>query len=147
MSLEWFLFGLRVSGAVILYSFLGVAFYLIWRDLKQASLHTSFRRMRAGQLRVVATKNQALVVEQVLSLQRVTSLGRAPENNIVLDDEATSAQHACLYQKDGVWWLEDLGSRNGTRLNELPLSKPTSLAHGDLIEIGNNKFRLEMVEG
>jgi hypothetical protein len=36
VSLEWILLGLRVVAAVILYSFLGIAFYLIWRELKYA---------------------------------------------------------------------------------------------------------------
>ena len=36
MSLEWILLGLRLVATVILYTFLGLAFYLIWRELKQA---------------------------------------------------------------------------------------------------------------
>jgi hypothetical protein len=40
MSLEWILLGLRLAATIILYTFLGLAFYLIWRELKQAQAQT-----------------------------------------------------------------------------------------------------------
>jgi pSer/pThr/pTyr-binding forkhead associated (FHA) protein len=48
-----------------------------------------------------------------------------------------------LHRENGVWWLEDLGSRGGTILNDSPLSKPTPLAEGDIIGIGSLRFKLE----
>ena len=44
------------------------------------------------------------------------------------------------------WWLEDLGSRNGTMLNDLKLVKPTPLAEGDVIGIGALRLRLEAAD-
>ncbi len=140
MSLEWIILGLRVLATVILYSFLGLAFYLIWRDLKRAEIQPQVNY----QLRVVAANgNEIWAVDEILPLQPVTILGRDAKNTIVLHDTAASARHARLSRTNGTWWLEDLGSRSGTTLNELPLSKPAPLTEGDVIGIGSLRFRLE----
>ncbi len=146
MSLEWTLLGFRILAAVILYTFLGLAFYLIWRDLQSAAGEPEEQSQVNLQLRVVnSVGNGSPKVGQALPLQSVTLLGRDPENTIVLDDGTVSARHARLCQQDGVWWLEDLGSHTGTTLNELPLQKPTRLTNGDIIGIGQLRFRLEPI--
>ena len=142
MSLDWVLLGLRILATVILYTFLGIAFYIIWRDLKQAA--TRDKPHPEHKLRVIdAAENGVLTVGQIFSLQPINFLGRDPENTIIIDHASTSARHARLSRKHGVWWLEDLGSRNGTTLNNRPLSKPAPLTDGDIIGIGNLRFRLE----
>lgn len=142
-TLEWILLGLRVLTTIILYTFLGVAFYIIWRDLKQ--MVPDREPLPASHyLRVVApVDSPALTINETLPLQPVTLLGRDPDNTIILNDSAASGRHARLIQENGVWWLEDLGSRNGTMLNELKLAKPTPLAEGDVIGIGVLRLRLE----
>ena len=144
MSLEWILLGLRVLATMVLYTFLGVAFYIILRELKQLESQTTPQAQTSYQLRVLAAaEDQSLAVGETLPLQPITVLGRADENTIVLKDGSASTVHARLRRENGVWWLEDLGSRTGTMLNELPLSKPTPLAEGDIIGIGNLRFKLE----
>ena len=144
MSLEWILLGLRVLATLILYTFLGVAFYIIWRDLKQLETQTAPQSQTTFQLRVVAApEDKSLLVGETLPLQPLTILGDHAENMIVLRDSTASTTHARLRRENGVWWLEDLGSGNRTVLNELPLSKPTPLAEGDIIGIGNLRLRLE----
>ena len=148
MSLDWILLGLRLVATIILYIFLGLAFYLIWRDLKQAQEQQSvvLPPRTTDQLRVIAAaEGQPLVVGQTLPLQPAMLLGRGPENTIVVNDANALTGQVRLSQKNGVWWLEDLDSENGTKLNNLPLSKPTPLSNGDIIEIGQVRFRLETV--
>ena len=143
MSLDWILLGLRLLATVILYTFLGLAFYIIWRDLKQAKPQTE----ASGQLyclRVIdSAGDNGLAVDQTLPLQPVTLLGRDPENTIAINDASISGRHARLNRENGVWWLEDLGSKNGTFLNDLQLSKPASVTNGDTITIGDIRFQLE----
>jgi len=147
MSLDWVLLGFRILTTLIFCVFLGIAFYIIWRDLKSVEAQIAQQPQATHQLRVIATAEAAAgpVVGQTLPLPPITLLGRDPENTIVLDDVAVSAVHARLSRENGIWWLEDLGSQNGTCLNEIPLSKPTTLANGDIIEIGRSRFRLETV--
>lgn len=144
MSLEWILLGLRIVATLILYTFLGIAFYIVWRELKHLEAEAAPRATTNYQLRVVAAaKDQMPFVGETLPLQPVTVLGRAVENTIVVTDESAAAAHARLHRENGVWWLEDLGSRGGTILNDSPLSKPTPLAEGDIIGIGSLRFKLE----
>jgi signal transduction histidine kinase/DNA-binding NarL/FixJ family response regulator len=77
-----------------------------------------------------------------LSDQRLT-MGRAPENEIVLQETTVSRQHAELFWDGQAFWLMDLGSANGTILGErtLPPHKPVRLQSGDRWRIGS--FGLE----
>lgn len=145
VSLDWVLLGLRIVATVILYSFLGVAFYIIWQDLKQTWIRSTTVPQSSHRLRVVASaQNESLVVGEALPLQFVTRLGRKPDNTIILNDASTSRHHARISYDNGTWWLEDLGSATGTLLNELPLSRPASLTDGDVIGIGVFRFKLEV---
>ena len=144
MSLDWILLGFRILSTIILYSFLGVAFYIIWRDLKSAETRNAAQTEVSDHLRVMATaEEKSMPVGQALTLRPITLLGRDPENTIALNDASASARHARLSRENGVWWLEDLDSKNGTLLNDLPLSKSTPLSNGDVIGIGNTRFKLE----
>jgi hypothetical protein len=143
VSLEWTLLALRIASAVILYAFLGLAFFIIWRDLKQADAPN--RPEIRHHLRVVASAGDdtSLAAGDILPLRPVTSVGRAAGNTVILADAAASGQHARLRQDNGLWWLEDLGSKNGTTLNDLPLSRPASLTEGDVIGIGSLRLKFE----
>ena len=144
VSLDWILFGLRVLATVVLYVFLGVAFYLILRDLKRQNQATIPSPQLADRLRVIATTEaQAFGVGQTFPLQSIVWLGCGPESTIVVHEAAVSARQARLMKKDGVWWLENLGHSNGIKVNNAPLSQPTALANGDVIEIAGVRFRLE----
>ena len=146
MSLEWTLLGFRILAAVILYSFLGLAFYIIWRDLQSAAAKNGSQAAATHQLRVVnGAGNGTLGPGDAFLLQPITLLGRDPDNTIVITDSGVTARHARLCQQRGVWWLEDLGSQSGTTLNELPLLEPAPLASGDIIGIGQVRLKLESV--
>ncbi|MGI8425268.1 MAG: FhaA domain-containing protein [Actinomycetota bacterium] len=73
---------------------------------------------------------------QVWSLdQPRLTLGRASTNEIMVADPNASREHARLEERDGSWWLVDLGSTNGTLVNET-LIKERRLTPGDRITIG-----------
>lgn len=62
-------------------------------------------------------------------------IGRAPEADLQLLDSGVSRRHAQLVFADGAWWLEDLGSTNGTLVNGRQVSR-AELADGDRVELG-----------
>jgi adenylate cyclase len=65
------------------------------------------------------------------------SLGRAVGNDVVLVDDRVSRRHATLHTQGAhELWLIDLGSRNGTYLNDRRVSQPTRVRDGDTIQIG-----------
>jgi pSer/pThr/pTyr-binding forkhead associated (FHA) protein len=77
-----------------------------------------------------------------LSLEPATSLGRVAGNTIVIDDPHTSARHAELRFARGQWWLRELGSSNGTLLNDEPVRAVVGVRPGDVIQCGRVRFRL-----
>jgi predicted component of type VI protein secretion system len=64
-----------------------------------------------------------------------TTIGRRPYNDLVLDDLTVSGEHAVILCQDGQWWLRDLRSRNGTRVNGAVVTEHL-LTDGDRIGIG-----------
>jgi hypothetical protein len=70
-------------------------------------------------------------------------LGRGDSADIKLEDTFASSQHARLAPHGDVIVLEDLGSTNGTYLNEEPLRGPQPLHPGDKIRIGDSQFTFE----
>jgi adenylate cyclase len=64
-------------------------------------------------------------------------LGRLPECDWCIPDEGISRRHARLIKTaSGVWTIEDMGSKNGTRLNDSLITSPQPFKHGDMIWLG-----------
>lgn len=71
------------------------------------------------------------------------TIGRLPENNLHLPYFGISRCHARIVkQGEGKWFIEDMGSKNGTYLNERILNSPEKLVHNDLIKLGNIDARV-----
>ena len=68
-------------------------------------------------------------------LGNITTIGRAPLNQIVIDDPAVSAQHAIITKSDESYRLKDLHSTNGTKVNDVSVSD-IALQDGDKIQFG-----------
>jgi pSer/pThr/pTyr-binding forkhead associated (FHA) protein len=75
----------------------------------------------------------------------VTSAGRHPDSDILLDDVTVSRRHAEFRRdEDGSWGVADVGSLNGTYVNRQPVDS-TVLVNNDEVQIG--KFRLVFLTG
>ena len=69
------------------------------------------------------------------------SIGRGHQNTVVLDDNQVSRSHAMVHCTDaGSQYLTDLGSRNGTLVNQRRVTAPVLLQQGDRIKIGSQEF-------
>jgi hypothetical protein len=75
--------------------------------------------------------------------QRVLTIGRGGGCDLVLTDLTVSRRHAVLRKFGDQWFLEDLGSTNGTRLNGWRLRTAASVQHGDLVGFGRLAFRIQ----
>ena len=75
------------------------------------------------------------------------SIGRSPENDIMLDNLGVSREHATIEFIDGHWVLRDLESREGTLVNDSPLIslKAYYLRDGDTIQIGKFSLAVQML--
>src|SRR2546430_3496687 len=75
--------------------------------------------------------------------ERSITIGRAPDNAIVLDDPSVSSRHAQLELSGETYRLKDLESTNGTRVNGLPVTTETALRFDDRIRFGAVDARFE----
>lgn len=143
MSPDLILLLLRLASAFLLLAFLGVIGWLIYRDMQVTAAAITEQTQHRGSLRVIADDADASSVGTLYPLLPVTSIGRAATNAIVLADSYASSEHALLMRRGGQWWLEDLGSRNGTLLNGMRLEEAAVVSVGDVITIGSTKLKIE----
>jgi len=137
------IFIVRLLLTALLYLFLVAVFFALWRDLRTAAEAPPAIQERKARLNVL-TSCDGLSDGAVLALQPFTTLGRSPANTIVVPDTFASAEHALISWRSGQWWVEDLGSRNGTQLNDVSVTAPTVLSAGDVISIGQVKLKVEL---
>lgn len=67
------------------------------------------------------------------------TVGRVPDNQIQLDDFTVSRQHAIFVRQGDAWLVRDLGSLNGTYVNNVRVDESV-VRHGDEVQVG--RFRL-----
>ncbi len=70
------------------------------------------------------------------------TIGAGDKNDIVVDRPAVSWNHALLVARNDRVMIQDSASTNGTYVNELRVTRPRELKHGDLIRFGNVEYRL-----
>lgn len=70
-------------------------------------------------------------------------LGRAEDADLVLEDDYASGRHARLFPQGTRWFLEDLGSTNGTYVDGDPVTRALPLGPGSAIRIGKTVMVLE----
>jgi pSer/pThr/pTyr-binding forkhead associated (FHA) protein len=91
--------------------------------------------------RLVLSLDGVTLKEVPVSKER-TTIGRRSHNDLVIDNLAVSGDHAVMYKTGDDYFIEDLGSTNGTTVNGQPIKRHVMHA-GDIIEIG--KYRLKYV--
>ena len=148
--------------AVLKYAFLALLYFFVFRAIRSVALDVSGRR-RPSVTQVMAEQRTAkpakagkpgkvptsLVVKTEngkkagsFSLKDQLQIGRAEACHVRLDDRYSSQFHARLYPKGGGWYLEDLGSTNGTYLNRQRVQGSTEVHAGDSIRIGRTTLEL-----
>ncbi|GAA1864126.1 FHA domain-containing protein FhaB/FipA [Myceligenerans crystallogenes] len=70
-------------------------------------------------------------------------IGRAPSCTLVLDDDYSSSRHARIYPQGNQWYVEDLGSTNGTYMNDQRIQGTVPLPAGVGVQIGQSVVELQ----
>lgn len=78
--------------------------------------------------------------------QSEVGIGRTPDNAISIPNPAVSRSHARVFHRDGIWYLVDLQSTHGTRLNGAVIGAPAQLRPGDTIQVGDTVLRFQVSE-
>ena len=135
---------LRLLFLAMLYAFLWMVVRALVRDLRSAAREPT---LALGRLVVVASPSGEPPAGAAFALDAITSLGRDVNNSIVLEDEFASTTHAALTYRGRAWYVEDLGSTNGTFVNGNPVDGLSPVAFGDEIQVGQVRLRLERARG
>ena len=91
------------------------------------------------QPRLVVESSPDMAVDMVLSLDGELAIGRSPANDVVLDETVVSGRHARVFQRGHLWFVEDLGSTNGTFVDGLRVAQ-AELRDGSRLRIGDTVF-------
>jgi hypothetical protein len=137
------------------YLFLGLLTVLLWqlyggllRDLRATRPDAApGRESPAAAAReprlVVARGTGRLTAGQAWLLRAPLTLGRAEDNDVVIEDTYASGHHARLWIENNQVWIEDLGSTNGTLVNRAKIGGRSVLRPGSVVQLGSVTLRLE----
>jgi pSer/pThr/pTyr-binding forkhead associated (FHA) protein len=145
---------LKVVFLALLYFFIYRAIRSVVADLRPAG-SGSVGRAKGGRDKPTAKPKgggkapRSLVVldeqgskVQTVQLNGTLQVGRAEACQIQLPDTYASSFHARIYNRDGSWYIEDLGSTNGTYVNQRRITAPAELRAGDRVKIGKTTLDL-----
>ena len=146
---------LRYVFLAVLYIFVLRAVRAVYVELRPAAARQAPRERRQAPTpsapparKAKKAPGRAAVVEgssykgKTFSLDKELTIGRAPDCTLVLDDAYVSQKHARIYPRNDGYFVEDLGSTNGTYLNRQRLTSAAELRRGDRVKVG--KTVLEM---
>lgn len=124
---------LRILSLIMLYAFLGIAVWLLWRAV-------SAKESSAGRLTIptisLVSDEDGIREELNFNSQEVT-IGRSPECDFTLANHTVSARHGRLNFHLNQWWYEDLKSTNGSFLQGMRIEEPIVVKDGDEIAFGD----------
>ncbi|MFD6176516.1 MULTISPECIES: FHA domain-containing protein FhaB/FipA [unclassified Isoptericola] len=97
---------------------------------------------RSGPTRLVVTTGPLTGTTLPLTSASIL-IGRSPGCTLVLDDDYSSSRHARIFPQGDQWYVEDLGSTNGTFIGDTQVSGPQPLAPGVGVRIGQSVVELQ----
>lgn len=140
----------RAVVLILLYAFLGGVALVVWLDLRRSGRPAGAGAAAPGaRLIVLEPGDSDRPPGSALPLANVAGVGRDLDNEVVLQDATVSGRHAVVLRRDGAWWVEDLGSTNGSFLNGAPVRPelPALVRSGDVLQFGAVRLRLVNPEG
>ncbi len=92
-------------------------------------------------LRLLIDRPGAAALDRLFETDEVV-VGRSKDADLTVDDSSVSRRHARFYRADDVWFVEDLGSRNGTELNGRRVAGAERVGSGDVVAVGSVRLRI-----
>jgi len=86
---------------------------------------------------------ESRILKEIPLSGRTLSVGRTPNNDVPIDNPAVSGRHARIFAENGMLYVEDLGSLNGTFVNNQRVTERTVLRRGDAILVGKHELVVE----
>ncbi|MDR1768499.1 MAG: FHA domain-containing protein [Propionibacteriaceae bacterium] len=149
---ELIVLGLKLGFLALLWLFILITGNVIRTDMfgrrvspAELTAQTKPRKARRSARKLPHTLNvtHGSKAGTVLELGGGLLIGRGAECQLVLDDDYVSTRHARIVAADGGYSVEDMGSTNGTFVNNSRVSQPTPVVAGDTLRIGRTLMKLE----
>jgi pSer/pThr/pTyr-binding forkhead associated (FHA) protein len=149
-----FLLAVKVAFLIVLYLFVARAIRAVVLDVfgpraerRRSSSPPSYPSRPTPPAKATRRPPRELVVNdangrRTIPLKESITVGRAATCDLVVADNYVSNVHARIYLRDGSYWLEDLGSTNGTYMNRTRVSVPTAFGPGDEVRMGKATLEL-----
>ncbi len=144
LQLGNFMLLLRLALVALLYVIILQVVGVARRDMRRLALapaSTTRGRPVVGHLIVIDSGSTPLLPGSRLDLEAISTIGRSPTNSIVLESTFVSTEHTRVLYKDRSLWVEDMGSRNGTTVNQKPVTEPVAVRPGDILQVGDVRFK------
>lgn len=138
----------RFGFLALLWLFVFAAFRVVRADLfggrsgRVASVPPRAQATRKKGLRTLVVTAGPLSGTKINLGEQAILIGRADDSTLVLTDDFASSRHARLTNRTGQWYVEDLGSTNGTYLDQQRVQGPLLVAPGQPIRIGQTVLEL-----
>ncbi len=140
----------------LLYLFFVRVLWAVWTEVRAPSLAGTGRSPREASdtrsprspARPERSKRHLIVrapaerAGQRFDVDAELTIGRASGCQVCLDDSYTSQLHARVFERDGEVFVDDLGSTNGTYLNDEKVSGPLPVRKGDRVRVGGTILEL-----
>lgn len=139
----------RAGFLALLWLFVLAALRVVRSDLYAASgLRVAMPGFRRNAAKAKGVARQLVVTHGALAGTRITldgrpiMIGRADDSTLVMDDDYASTRHARISLRGNDWYVEDLGSTNGTYLDRAKVTAPLRVPLGVPIRIGKTVIEL-----
>ncbi len=141
---------LRLALVAVLYLFLAIVMRGAIRGLRTAAPGRPAESARKVENRITGLRlvvrepgTSELEPGQLVELVDGAVLGRSSRAEVVIADSSVSAEHARVFRVGRAWVVTDLGSTNGTQVNETPVNGEMPLTANDVLTLGS--VRLQVV--
>ncbi|AEV69814.1 FHA domain-containing protein [Acetivibrio clariflavus DSM 19732] len=128
---------------LVIYCFIFSIIRLIYMDIKSMNYYRTIGNGNFPYLKLINQRELLnYKVEETYLLSKDSTIGRQDKNTIVIKDPYISGKHAQIIIKEGTYYIKDLGSKNGTYINDKPLKSgyEWKLTNGDKIKMGQVEF-------
>jgi hypothetical protein len=126
---------------IVIYLIIFYSLRIMYKDMKSGERKK--RISRAFGLEVInCGENTDVERGAIIPINREITMGRKSDNQLILNDMYVSGYHVKIYLRNTDYFIEDLGSTNGTFLNDKKLENKEYLNPGDEIQVGSAVFKV-----